>query len=692
MKLIFLLNRHRSRLQKNDRMTSTLLIANRGEIACRITRTAHRMGMRVVAVYSDADHQAVHVGMADEAVRIGTEQAADSYLDPNRIISAAKATGARFVHPGYGFLSENVQFARACADNDLIFVGPPASAIEAMGLKNTAKKLMHDAGVPVVPGYLGDNQDDEHLARQADQVGYPLLIKAVAGGGGKGMRKVVDPAEFSAALSSCRREAKAAFGDDRVLIERFVMAPRHIEVQVFCDSHGNAVHLFERDCSMQRRHQKVIEEAPAPGMSDAMRSAICAAALEAARAVGYVGAGTVEFIADSSRGLSEDAFYFMEMNTRLQVEHPVTEAITGIDLVEWQLRVAAGERLPAEQAALAIDGHAIEARLYAEDPANGFLPQTGKLQRLVWPEGDPAVRIDTGVREGDSVTPYYDPMLAKVICHATDRRQAIAKLASAIDRLVLLGMRTNLGFCRDLISSTDFVEARHDTSTIDENIGALTHVGMADAAVCLAVEVWLMDLASPSTSADAGPWDALTGWSLAGTPRTSRIELQLNSKRTVVDVEWLENVKQLTIRHDDREISTMLTQVGVADGEITAFIDDRRATASFYVAEPGALLFLSCSNDHITVRAGDVLDRHSEMGATGANVCAPMSGRIIALTAEPGQSVAKGDQLAILEAMKMEHPLVAGFDATVHAVNARIDDQVDEGFVVIELSAAEAAD
>ncbi len=674
-------------------MTSTVLIANRGEIACRIARTAHRLGMRVVAVYSDADRQAMHVAMADEACRIGSAQATDSYLDPGRIIAAAKASGARFVHPGYGFLSENVEFARACAENDLIFVGPPASAIEAMGLKDAAKKLMQDAGVPVVPGYLGDNQDDHHLAREAESVGYPLLIKAVAGGGGKGMRKVSGPAEFSAALNSCRREAKAAFGDARVLIERFVTAPRHIEVQVFCDSHGNAVHLFERDCSMQRRHQKVIEEAPAPGMSDAMRSAVCSAAVKAAKAVGYVGAGTVEFIADSSQGLSEEGFFFMEMNTRLQVEHPVTEAITGVDLVEWQFAVAAGERLPAKQEALAMQGHAIEARLYAEDPANGFLPQTGTLKRLVWPDDDTGVRIDTGVRQGDSVTPYYDPMLAKIICHAADRPRAIAKLASTIDQLVLIGMRTNLGFCRDLVTSADFARARHDTTTIDRNLASLTHVDIDDAAVCLAVEAWLRASDSSARTTDAGPWSALTGWSLTGTLRTSRIELELNAKHTVVHIEWLENAKRFSIRHVEREFSAVSSDVSIAGDEISAFMDGRRIAASFHVAEPGRLLFLVHSSDHITVRSSNVLNRQSEMDVTGAKVCAPMSGRIIALSAEPGQSVAKGEQLAILEAMKMEHPLVAGFDGTIQAVNARIDDQVDEGFVVVELSGpAEVAD
>src|ERR1700761_5997558 len=393
-------------------MFTSLLIANRGEIAVRVIRTARRMGLRTIAVYSDADAKALHVQMADEAVRIGPAPVGESYLRADVILAAAKQTGAEAVHPGYGFLWENAEFAEACAAAGIVFVGPPASAIRAMGLKDRAKALMQKAGVPVVPGYLGDNQSADDLAREAGRIGYPVLIKAVAGGGGKGMRRVDDAKEFGAALEGAKREAASAFGDDKVLIEKYVARPRHIEVQVFADSHGNAVHLFERDCSLQRRHQKVIEEAPAPGMPEAMRKAMGEAAVKAAKAVGYVGAGTIEFIADASEGLKADRFWFMEMNTRLQVEHPVTEAITGFDLVEWQLRVAAGEKLPAAQKDIQAKGHAVETRLYAEDPQKGFLPSIGKLERLRFPEG---IRIDTGVREGDTVSPFYDPMIAKVI-------------------------------------------------------------------------------------------------------------------------------------------------------------------------------------------------------------------------------------------------------------------------------------
>ena len=426
-------------------MMNSLLIANRGEIACRIIRTAREMGLRTIAVYSEADAQALHVRLADEAIAIGPAPARESYLDADRILDAARESGAEAIHPGYGFLSENAEFAEAVIAAGLIWVGPDPASIRAMGLKDAAKARMIAAGVPVTPGYLGEDQSPERLAAEADAVGYPVLIKAVAGGGGKGMRRVDDPADFAEALASCRREAASSFGDDRVLIEKYILSPRHIEVQVFGDRHGQVVHLFERDCSLQRRHQKVIEEAPAPGMDAATREAVCAAAVRAAQAVDYVGAGTIEFIADASEGLRADRVWFMEMNTRLQVEHPVTEAITGVDLVEWQLRVAAGEPLPMAQTDLAIHGHAIEARLYAEDPAKGFLPAIGTLD--VFDLGDdPAIRIDTGVEEGAEITPWYDPMIAKVIAHGDTRDEAREALADALDEAVIWPVRTNAGF------------------------------------------------------------------------------------------------------------------------------------------------------------------------------------------------------------------------------------------------------
>ncbi|MGN6148792.1 MAG: acetyl-CoA carboxylase biotin carboxylase subunit, partial [Rhizomicrobium sp.] len=445
-------------------MFSSLLIANRGEIACRVIRTARRMGLRTIAVYSDADAHALHVKMADEAVHIGPAPVRESYLRADAILAAAKKTKAEAIHPGYGFLSENAEFAEACAAAGIIFVGPAASAIRAMGLKDRAKALMAKAGVAVVPGYLGDDQSAKHLASEAGKIGYPVLIKAVAGGGGKGMRRVDDAKDFAAALEGAQREGQSSFGDARVLIEKYITRPRHIEMQVFGDSHGNVVHLFERDCSLQRRHQKVIEEATAPGMPEAMRKAMGEAAVKAAKAVGYVGAGTIEFIADASEGLKADRFWFMEMNTRLQVEHPVTEAITGYDLVEWQLRVASGEKLPATQNDIHAKGHAVEARLYAEDPQKGFLPSIGTLERLSIPEDK--VRVDTGVREGDTISPFYDPMIAKVIAYADTREAAIEKLANALSESRIAGLSTNNAFLIRCLRSPDFIKGDIDTGFI----------------------------------------------------------------------------------------------------------------------------------------------------------------------------------------------------------------------------------
>src|SRR5262245_3312831 len=502
-------------------MYSSILIANRGEIACRITRTAHRLGMRVIAVHSEPDREALHVKMADEAVAIGPASVRDSYLCPDRILEAAQQTGAEAIHPGYGFLSENVGFAEACSRAGIVFVGPPPEAIRAMGLKDAAKALMRDAGVPVVPGYMGEEQDGAFLERMAAETGYPVLIKAVAGGGGKGMRLIADPAAFRPALESCQREALSAFGDPRVLIERYVSAPRHIEIQVFGDKHGNTVHLFERDCSLQRRHQKVIEEAPAPGMTPEIRNAMGRAAVMAARAVGYQGAGTVEFIVDSSRGLAPDGFFFMEMNTRLQVEHPVTEAITGLDLVELQFKVAAGEHLPFRQADLTLTGHAVEARLYAEDPDHEFLPQAGRLRRLSWPEGSPGLRIDTGVEQGDVITPHYDPMIAKLIVHAPTRREALRELANALDDTVLLGIRSNRAFLTRLARHPDFVAGAVDTGFIGRNLAELVTGALDPRLLAAGAEAWLALKAGRDASGGAG--SVLAGWALAGLERRDRL-------------------------------------------------------------------------------------------------------------------------------------------------------------------------
>jgi len=511
-------------------MIKSLLIANRGEIACRIVRTARTLGIRTVAVYSDADANALHVRSADQAVHIGGSQARESYLIGERIIAAAKESGAEAIHPGYGFLSENADFAEAVVAAGLIWVGPRPDSIRAMGLKDAAKKLMQDARVPVTPGYLGEDQSLDRLQREADKIGYPVLIKAVAGGGGKGMRRVDAAEDFADALASCQREAASSFGDDRVLIEKYILAPRHIEVQVFGDTHGNIVHLFERDCSMQRRHQKVIEEAPAPGMDKHARFAVCEAAVKAARAVNYVGAGTIEFIADASQGLHADRIWFMEMNTRLQVEHPVTEAITGVDLVEWQLRVASGEPLPLRQEQLSITGHAVEARLYAEDPARGFLPSTGKLEALDFPAN---ARVDTGVEAGSVISPFYDPMIAKLITHGDTREDAIALLRADLSHLTVWPVRTNAGFLFRLLGDESFTHGQLDTGLIERRGEELTVDPLPTAADLTQATYWL----EPDTPRDTLLMaHGLEGFRLNRSPATERA-VSVNGERVTFEVD-----------------------------------------------------------------------------------------------------------------------------------------------------------
>ena len=623
-------------------MIQTLLIANRGEIACRIIRTAKRMGVATVAVYSDADAGAAHVAMADRAVRLGPPPARESYLRADLILAAAMETGADAIHPGYGFLSENAQFAEACAKAGVIFVGPPPDAIRAMGLKDRAKALMAKAGVAVVPGYLGDDQRPEHLAAEAVKIGFPVLIKAVAGGGGKGMRRVDEADGFAAALESAKRESKAAFGDDRVLIEKYVSRPRHVEVQVFADNHGNAVHLFERDCSLQRRHQKVIEEAPAPGMPPAMRAAMGEAAVKAAKAVGYSGAGTVEFIADASQGLKADRFWFMEMNTRLQVEHPVTEAITGFDLVEWQLRVASGEKLPAAQKDISIDGHAVEARLYAEDPANGFLPSIGRLERLRLPG---SVRVDSGVREGDTVTPFYDPMIAKVIAHDATREGALAKLASALSAAEIAGPRTNNAFLIRALRSRDFVSGEIDTGFIDRHLAELVPPHDPDEAI-LSAAARFVAYDRPQTD---DPWDARDGFRLGGA-----------SRQTV------------------RFVSGSAAVPGAAPPDVAVM---RLANGDIAAMRGGETFVL---------KLHDPFESAEAAGVASDRVATPMPGKIIQILVKAGDRVKKGQPLAVLEAMKMEHTLSAPADATVEAVQVAAGDQVADGTVVVRF-AKEAA-
>ncbi|MCE8516511.1 acetyl/propionyl/methylcrotonyl-CoA carboxylase subunit alpha [Ruegeria pomeroyi] len=645
-------------------MFDKILIANRGEIACRVMETAQRMGVACVAVYSDADAGAKHVAMADEAVHIGGPAPADSYLKGEVIIAAALETGAQAIHPGYGFLSENPDFVDAVEAAGLTFIGPSASAIRAMGLKDAAKALMHEAGVPVVPGYHGDNQDPEHLAGAADTIGYPVLIKAVAGGGGKGMRLVERPQDFAAALDSARGEAKTAFGNDAVLVEKFVSKPRHIEVQVFGDG-THAVHLFERDCSLQRRHQKVIEEAPAPGMTEEMRAAMGLAGVRAAEAIGYKGAGTVEFIVDASEGLRADRFWFMEMNTRLQVEHPVTEAITGVDLVEWQLRVASGESLPARQEDLSITGHAFEARLYAEDVPKGFLPATGTLSHLAFPEG---CRADSGVRAGDTISPWYDPMISKVIVHGPTRAVALSRLDRALAGTQVGGTVTNLAFLGALTRHAGFAAGDVDTGLIGRDIDALVAAPAPEPRHVAAAAMAVLGL--DEDQAEQG----FTLWA----PLHRAITLGWQGEEIAVDVQ---------VEGRDRQ----LWQIG-ADQVVAERRDGRwriggRAMPDVSVAGGVASVFDGYGLPFDII---DPLDRDSSAGGDTNVVLAPMPGLVKAVFASAGQSVKEGDRLAILEAMKMEHSLLAARDGVVAEVLAEAGAQVEAGAALVRLEDEEA--
>ncbi len=661
-------------------MFRKILIANRGEIACRVIRTARRMGVATVAVYSDADRQALHVAMADEAIRIGPAEAAKSYLDIPAIIAAAKASGVEAVHPGYGFLSENPDFVEAVEAAGLVFIGPSANAIRAMGLKDAAKALMEKAGVPVVPGYHGERQEADFLAGEAEAIGYPVLIKARAGGGGKGMRRVERPADFTAALESARREAESAFGDGRVLVEKYMAKPRHIEVQVFGDGHGNVVHLFERDCSIQRRHQKVIEEAPAPGMTTEMRAVMGAAAVRAAAAIGYSGAGTVEFIADVSEGLRQDRFYFMEMNTRLQVEHPVTEAITGLDLVEWQLRVAAGEPLPKRQEDLVIDGWAFEARLYAENPARDFLPATGRLTVFDLP-GE--ARIDSGVRAGDIITPYYDPMIAKVITHGRDRKEALARLEAALAACRVGGLTTNAGFLARLCRLPAFAAGDVDTGLIGRaGEGLLADPDASEEVFALAALSALGFLDAP---ADADPWGHVRGFRLWG-----------NAAQTVfLDHGGAEHALRVTALGKDRfriDHDGMATDIRVqsADGRaVQAEFDGHLLPATIHREGADIAVFFA-GHGHafaVTQEAG----HQGEAAAGGDRLLAPMPGLVRIVSVAPGARVARGDALVTMEAMKMELVLAAPRDGVVAAVPVAAGEQVAEGALLLALEPEETA-
>ena len=665
-------------------MFNRILIANRGEIACRIIHTARALGIRTVAVYSDADRNALHVQLADQAVHIGESAASLSYLNQERILNAAQETGSEAIHPGYGFLSENAEFARACDAAGIVFIGPSAAAIESMGSKSRAKAIMAEAGVPLIPGYHGDDQSDEVLRQQADSMGYPVLLKATAGGGGKGMRAVNEASEFSEALAAARRESAASFGDDRMLIEKLIQRPRHVEVQVFCDSHGNGVYLAERDCSIQRRHQKVIEEAPAPGLSDELRRAMGEAAVEAARAIDYLGAGTVEFLLDSSQ-----QFFFMEMNTRLQVEHPVTEMITGQDLVEWQLRVASNEPLPLSQSEIRVDGHAMEARIYAEDTEQGFLPSTGVISYLRLPPEGPSLRIDTGVIEGSEISPYYDPMIAKLIVHGDSREEARRRLTRALSAFRVAGPASNIAFLYNIAALPAFAHCDLDTHFIERHSEDLFRAPPAQknrdlAAAALAL-LSLRRSANQSPGNDKfSPWADSRGWRM-NTPHRQHFDVLCHGEEYLVELvdrgdylELLLDDETATIRGDLKDDVLMLELDGHRfrgsfareDGEFTVFWDD----GAFRFSEKQLLVA-----DSSVAAAGD-----SEFGA-------PMHGTVVALLVEPGTIVAAGDPVVVIEAMKMEQTLRAPAAGRVKEFRCKPGDLVDRGASLVDFE-PEAAD
>jgi 3-methylcrotonyl-CoA carboxylase alpha subunit len=667
-------------------MFNKILIANRGEIACRVIKTARRLGIKTVAVYSEADAGARHVRMADEAVFIGAAAARESYLVIDKIIAAAKQTGAQAIHPGYGFLSENEDFCHACDEAGIVFIGPPVSAIHAMGSKSEAKKLMEKAGVPLTPGYHGDHQEPGFLNVQADAIGYPVLIKAAAGGGGKGMRLVEKSEDFLDALASCKREAASSFGSDHVLVEKYLTRPRHIEIQVFGDTFGNVVYLFERDCSVQRRHQKVLEEAPAPGMTLERRAAMGKAAVDAARAVGYVGAGTVEFIANQ-----DGTFYFMEMNTRLQVEHPVTEMITGLDLVEWQLRVASGEPLPLAQEQLAINGHALEARIYAEDPAKGFLPSTGKLTHLATPEEGMHVRVDTGVEEGDEISPFYDPMIAKLIVWDVNRDRALARMLQALAEYRVVGVANNIEFLSRLTACPAFANADLDTGLIErekdylfpEDGGATREAWLSVALAELLREKERAALAAARHPEPASPWHLRDGWRVNADATRSLI-FRLGDEQKTLSIENLGNAFRIVVDGVASSVSGSINPRGLLRAEF----DGLRTTATVVVA--GERRHVFGQGRAWQFAAVDPLHHSGEGGGAEGGLLAPMPGKVIALIAAEGAMVEKGAPLLILEAMKMEHTITAPAAGTVKGFFYAVGDQVGDGAVLVDFEAGPA--
>jgi 3-methylcrotonyl-CoA carboxylase alpha subunit len=666
-------------------MFDKILIANRGEIACRVIKTARRLGVRTVAVYSEADAAARHVALADEAVAIGPAPARDSYLCTDKVIEAARRTGAQAIHPGYGFLSENAGFAAACADAGLVFIGPPVAAIESMGSKSAAKQIMEQAGVPLVPGYHGDDQADDLLAAEAGKIGYPVLLKASAGGGGKGMRVVEQADDFAAALAAARRESMAAFGDQAMLVEKFLVKPRHIEIQVFADSQGAAVHLFERDCSLQRRHQKVLEEAPAPGLEETRRTAMGKAAVDAARAIGYVGAGTVEFIVDA-----DGTFFFMEMNTRLQVEHPVTELVTGQDLVEWQLRVAAGEPLPLGQDALHLAGHAFEARIYAEDPARDFLPATGHLAHLRFPDAGPHVRIDTGVREGDAVSIHYDPMIAKLVVWDNDRDAALRRLQAALRATQVVGITTNLDFLATVAAHPRYVAGDVDTGFIDRHRDELVAPAapVTDAVLALAsLDVLLRRRDEAARAAVTGgdptsPWHQTSGWRL-NEDNHQPLHFRVDGGEHEVTVHYRDD--HFVIDTPDRSLVT--DGFINATGDLVATLDGTRLTLTVVREETDLTLFYRGERHRLHLH--DPAAAATDEEVAGGGLTAPMPGKIVAVHVSAGDRVERGAPLLVLEAMKMEHTIVAPTVGIVTEVRFAVGEQVDDGDALLVLESGD---
>jgi len=666
-------------------MFDTILIANRGEIACRVIRTAKRLGIRTVAVYSDADASALHVAMADEAYHIGPAAARDSYLKGDLILEVAIRSGAQAIHPGYGFLSENAEFAEACDRAGIVFIGPPTGAIRAMGSKSAAKKIMETAGVPLVPGYHGENQDPQFLGQEAERIGFPVIIKASSGGGGKGMRAVLAAGDFDPSLAAAKREARASFGDDHVLLEKYLTRPRHVEMQIFADSRGNAVHLFERDCSIQRRHQKVLEEAPAPGMKPALREKMGAAAVAAARAIGYVGAGTVEFLLDE-----DGSFYFMEMNTRLQVEHPVTEMITGQDLVEWQLRVASGEPLPCSQQELAIGGHAIEARIYAEDPGRDFLPSIGLLRHLRTPVESAHVRIDTGVRQGDEVSIYYDPMIAKLIVWDTDRAGALRRLRTALADYQVVGVTTNTGFLGSVAAHPAFIAGEMDTGFIERHRNDLFPAPLpaTDHTLALAsLDVLLRRseearTAARSTGDPHSPWHLSSGWRL-NCDNHHYLHLLDGEETVMVTVHYRLEGYLLDLPGGELLVRGELDP----DGNLLADLGGARVKAT--VVRHGNVLTIMAQGRHHTLSIYDPYALSGEGEGAEGSLCAPMPGKVVAVLVNLGDRVEKGWPLMILEAMKMEHTITAPREGVVSLLNFAVGSLVHEGAELLALAAEE---